>query len=386
MNVLHTVAGLWTTPGGPAASVSGLCRALSERGHDVTVLTGAGPLAPEVEQAAESISVRTAPLGPYLTANFSRAFARACREEATRSEVVHTHGVWLHPNWTSAAAARALGKPLAISPRGMLEPWSLERSKWRKRLLWRLVERRSFAGAALVHVTSAAEAQSVRAIGVETPVAVIPNGIDLEREFSETRLASSRAGSGSDSRPMVLYLGRIHPKKGLDILCDAWSRIESAAARLVICGGGERAHVEWLERRLAELGDPRVEYPGLVTGERKLRLLAEATVLVVPSRSENYGMVIAEALASRTPVIASTATPWQSLVDEQCGWWVEPRAEAVASALEQALELGSTRLEEMGDRGRRLIENEHSLARAADMMEQAYRWITRAGDRPEWIL
>ncbi len=389
MKILHTVAGLWKTTGGPAASIPGLCRALGARGHRVTLLTGEGPLAPEVVEAAGEISVETAHLGSYSAANFSLEFSRACRKATERCELIHTHGLWLHPNWASASAAHRAGKPLVISPRGMLEPWSLARSRWRKRVLWGLQERRSFARAALIHATSSAEAESVRDLAVQTPIAVIPNGIDLEGEFSQKRLESIRThfvGEEGAART-VLFLARIHPKKGLDLLLGAWSGLESrlGSTKLLICGGGEPAHVAALKSRLEQLGDDRVEYLGAVEGERKLELLTRAQVVVLPSLSENYGMVVAEALACRTPVITTTETPWRTIAERGCGWWVRPDVADLRKALESALGVSEQERTEMGQRGRDLIEQEHSLARSAEMMEATYLWLLDRSEKPPWV-
>jgi len=390
MNVLHTVAGLWETTGGPAASVPGLCRALGRRGHRVTLLTGAGALAPEVTRAAREISVETVRLGPYSAANFSFEFGRACRRAIELCDLIHTHGLWLHPNWASAGAARKAGKPLVISPRGMLEEWSLARSRWRKRLLWDLRERRSFARAALIHATSSGEAGSVRAMGVETPIAVVPNGIDLEGEFRSDYLDSIGSGAARSKAtygPTVLFMARIHPKKGLDLLLDAWTGLSASRrpARLILCGGGEPAHVAALEKRLADLGDDGIEYLGPVAGERKLELLLGAEVVVLPSLSENYGMVVAEALACRTPVITTTATPWRAIAERGCGWWVKANVGDLTAALDTALGLGESDRAEMGERGRALIERDHSLGRSAEMMEAAYLWLLDRHEKPDWV-
>jgi len=389
VELLHTIAGVWEQTGGPAVSVPALCMALARCGHGVTLLTGQGPLGASVKEAAASIRVREVALGPYYLAHFSRGFARACKEEAARADIVHTHGLWLQPNWVSARVAQRLGKPLVISPRGMLDPWALRRSPLLKRAAWLLIERRSFADASLIHATSAAEAQQIRELGVTAPIAVIPNGVDLEGDFGPERLARVREGTANGGRGVkrVLFLSRIHPKKGLDALLEAWGRLRRSptAAELLIVGPGEPRHLAWLRTRLSRVDAAGIRYLGPVHGDAKLALLAGAHVLVLPSYSENYGMVVVEALACGTPVIASTATPWPSLAERGCGWWVEPRADILAAVLESSLGLPDEARDEMGRRGRALVEDQHSLSAAAAKMEASYRWLIGEARQPESV-
>ena len=369
MRILHTVAGLWTTTGGPASSIPGLCAALGRRGHDVTLLTGEGSLDPAAKRAASSVRVVTARLGPYAIGNYSAEFGRLCRELARESDVLHTHGLWLHPNFATSAAGADLGKPVVISPRGMLAPWALEQRWILKRLIWTIAQKRYVARAALVHVTSLEEEKEVRQVNVTTPIAVIPNGIDLD-EFPLQHFDALRAGG---RERVVLFLSRIHPKKGLDLLMDAWRMIAARhpEARMVIAGSGEQEYVDALRTSLAEKGMERVAYAGPLHGEEKLAAIARAAVLALPSRNENYGMVVAEALACGTPVLTTDAVPWP-IAERRCGWRVAISADAIAVALDEALASSSDALDAMGRRGRQLIEQSHTTEIAAAAMEAAY--------------
>lgn len=375
MRILHTVAGLWDGTGGPVSSVTSLCRELSRRGHTVCLLTGAGPVHPRVRALEGHVRVRIEDLGPYRLAHWSRSFLAACREEGRLADLIHDHGVWLYTNWSSSRAAKEAGKPLIRSPRGMLSPWSLRRHRRYKQLLWAVVERRLLATAAAVHVTGSQEAQEIRALGIGGRVEVIPNGIDTEDEYAAAHVERARGASGSatDARRRILFLSRIHPKKGLDLLREAWSTLPpSLNAVLEIAGAGDRAHVAEVERWVRQQPGPPARYLGSVDREEKLRLLATAWALALPSRSENYGMAIAEALACGTPVVASTQTPWQEIEREDCGRIVEPRIESVAEALRVLLALGETEHAGMRLRARRLIEDRHSLRATGARFEALY--------------
>jgi glycosyltransferase involved in cell wall biosynthesis len=378
VRILHTVAGLWEGTGGPVASVTGLCRALARR-HEVCLLTGEGSLHPDVRRLADVVRLRVEPLGPYSLAHWSRRFASACAEEAGRADLVHDHGVWLQTNWASAAAARRATRPLVRSPRGMLSPWALGRSRLRKAVLWRLRERSLFQRAAAVHATSALEAAELTALGIRTPIACIPNGVDTDGEYALASVERLREAEPSAPR-RVVFLSRLHPKKGLDLLQSAWEALPpEPSTELVIAGGGDAAAqaavAQWTRRQRG----PRARWIGAVGGDAKRRLLANAFVVVLPSRSENYGMVVAEALAAGTPVIASTATPWTSLSARGCGWTVASDVPSLAAALREALSIDDNARARMGRQAREFVEREHSLAAAAGRFEDLYASLVERG-------
>jgi glycosyltransferase involved in cell wall biosynthesis len=378
VRILHTVAGLWEGTGGPVASVTGLCRALAHR-HDACLLTGEGPLHPDVRRLADVLRLRVEPLGPYPLAHWSRRFAAACAEEAARADLVHDHGVWLHTNWASAAAARSAARPLVRSPRGMLSPWALGRGRLRKALLWRLRERSLFQRAAAVHATSALEEAELTALGIAAPIACIPNGVDTDGEYATASLERLRETDPSAPR-RVVFLSRLHPKKGLDLLQAAWEGLPaSPKVELLIAGGGDAAAEAAVAQWTRQQGGPHARWIGPVGGEAKLRLLANAFLVVLPSRSENYGMVVAEALAAGTPVITSTATPWNSLDARGCGWTVAPDAQSLAAALREALSIDDNARARMAHEAREFVEREHSLAAAAGRFEDLYASLVARG-------
>ena len=156
-------------------------------------------------------------------------------------------------------------------------------------------------------------------------------------------------------------------------------------ARLVFAGDGESAHVAQLRHQIAEANDDSVQFVGYVEGRDKLRLLTEADVMVLPSYSENYGMAVAEALACRRPVITTTATPWSALVENKCGWQIAPDVDALRDALHEALDMSSTELAAMGQRGRDLVEREHSVDFAGAKMLAAYEWALGVAAQPSFV-
>jgi glycosyltransferase involved in cell wall biosynthesis len=252
----------------------------------------------------------------------------------------------------------------------MLEPWALEYHGWKKRLALWAWERRVLDGAACLHATSEEEAAQFRALGLKPPIAVIPNGVDVP-----TKGSADRDGAGDR---VAVFLSRVHPKKGLPMLLHAWAAVRPAGWRLVIAGPDECGHEAELRRMASELGlENQVQFLGPVYGEAKWDLLRRADLFVLPTHSENFGIAVAEALASGLPAITTTSAPWRMLAEEGCGWWVAPSVEGLGDALGDALGASPERLRTMGSVGRKLVESRLGWGRIAgqirDMYESAIR-------------
>ena len=293
------------------------------------------------------------------------------------ADIVHDHGVWLPSNHAAAQAARKAGIPFVVTPRGMLEPWALAHRQWKKRAAWALYQRRDLLGAALVHATSEAEAAAVRATGVRTPVAVLRNGVVVPADVARTRGPLRRA----------LFLSRIHPKKGLPMLIEAWTAVQPEGWELVIAGhdeAGHRAKVEALVQRVGLAGVVRFLDP--VADADKWALYRTADLFVLPTYSENFGLVVAEALAAGVPVLTTTGAPWRVLQDERLGWWVGPTVDALATALSEATSHPARTLEEMGMRGRALVARDYGWAGVATQMKCVYDWLLTGGDLPKCVV
>ena len=377
LRITHVIGGLAPTEGGPSYSVPRLCAALaSEAEVSLLSLTGPGETAGEARrdgyQDRRFECGRSAPILRRL--RLSGALRSALASEAQTTQVIHSHGLWLAPGLYAAAAAGRAGKPLVISPRGMLSPVALSFSRTRKQVAWRAWQHRALRGAACLHATSEAECQDIRALGFINPVAVIPNGIDLPPEY-RPQARSART---------VLSLGRLHPKKGLPQLLRAWARVEGAFPdwRLRIAGPAEGGHDAELEALARELGLARVSIEGPIFGPEKLATYRDAELFVLPSLDENFGITVAEALAAGTPVISTTGAPWQGLEGEGCGWWVEQGEGSIASALAAAMALPREQLWSMGANGRRWMERDFTWQSVAAEMTSVYRWLACGADPP----
>jgi glycosyltransferase involved in cell wall biosynthesis len=246
-----------------------------------------------------------------------------------------------------------------------------------KQPFWRLIQKPALKRCHCFHATSSEEYEQVRRLDLRAPVAVIPNGVDIpELDVDAPR------------KRQVVFLGRVNPVKGIDMLIRAWAGIcgQIPGWELVIAGPLNDDYGRSMQRLAAAgYGHSTVRFTGEVVGEEKADLLSGATLFVLPSHSENFGMVIAEALAYGLPVITTTGTPWTQLASRRCGWRVTPDESAIATALREAMARPAGELREMGSRGREWMEQEYSWAHIAAMMQETYRWLLNDSPQPGWV-
>ena len=368
--VVHTIARLAQSEGGPARSVAALCRSLSKESVGVEIVTGDVEFDARVPVRASGVARRWGRVQP-LRGAFERLLEE--RIAATRAAAVHDHGIWLDSNRAAARVADRRSVARIVSPRGMLSEWSLAHRGWRKRIAWRAYQRRDLETADALHATSDLEAEEIRAAGIGVPIAILPNGVELPPD-------AERDPAPPDRIRRFLFLSRIHPKKGLEALVEAWRAARPAGWELVIAGPDERGHRAQIERQARGLGaDSAIRFRDAVSDDEKWGLYGTADVFVLPTSSENFGAVVAEALASSVPVITTRAAPWSSLVEHGCGWWTEVGVEPLSAAIREAAELPDGDRRAMGARGRRLVAERFAWPVIARRMIDVYHWL--AGER-----
>lgn len=338
--------------GGPAYSVARLAAALSARGIDVALW------------APDGSAVSAADVPPQIR-RFGGPVYSALGEFG-KPDVIHDNGLWRPHNHRLARLAFERQVPRIVSIRGMLEPWALRHKAMKKWVGWRVYQRRDLAVASCHHATAESEAAQIRALNLGVRVCVIPNGIDLppERPRGEAAAVELRT---------ALFLSRIHPKKGLLMLVEAWARVRPRGWRLRIVGPDDSHHRSQVERAVAHAGlSAEVCFAGPVAGAAKMREFFDADLFVLPSHSENFGLVVAEALAHDLPVITTTATPWNIVNSLRCGWCVPPDAHALVEALRQATALDREALRSMGRHGRELVASRFSWPDVARQFQDIY--------------
>jgi glycosyltransferase involved in cell wall biosynthesis len=372
--------------GGTIRAVAGLCRGLARIGHDVTVVTtdcdGAGALDVPLDRAVtrEGVRVRYCRGGRPRRLYRSSAMARALGDLVPVADLVHVHAVFLWPGFAAARAAERAGTPYFLSPHGMLERGLIERrSRFLKSAWIRLVERRTLARAAAIHVTSEAEAEAIRTLHLDLrPLVVVANGIDPVRVPDDGVLHDAWRDVRTGQR--VLFLGRISWKKGLNDLVDAMATLPEAT--LVVAGNDDEGLLPTLLARVAGHGmEARVRFIGPVDDAAKWRLLAQADVMVMPSLFENFGIVVIEALAVGTPVIVARGVGVADFVARHGLGEVSETGPAPLAGSIRALLVDSGRRATIAVAAPRLVSDGYGWSGIARRMADAYRQVLD-GERP----
>ena len=377
---LHVVGDISIRSGGLGLAALRYAQSVAKAGADVVLFVGVRT-DDEIDFSTESINFRVISTEQFSSKKsnglFSQFKALGAFITSNSPALVHIHGTWTPILAIASYLARARGIPVVVSPHGCLEPWALAHRPLKKRLALALYQRRVFSTAAMIVATANQELNSIRSMGFTNPIAVLPNGVDLS-VIPKRTLGAVRK---------LLFLSRIHPKKGVLDLVYAWARVRRTGWKVVIAGPDEGGYLSEVQALIAKLNMQQdFEFPGLVSGDEKERCFSEADLFILPTYSENFGIVVAEALARQVPVITTTGAPWAELEKYDCGWWVEPGIDGIVGALSGALLISREQLAEMGARGRALVEDRYSWDRIGCDALHAYEWLlVQDQTRPDYI-
>ena len=356
MRILFSVKSLDPAQGGPSVSVSRLGAELARDGMTVGLWA-------QDESAITSTLVKKEERLLPLTGNLRQVV------RSFQPDIVHDNGIWLPHNHSLARLAAQRNLPRIVSVRGMLEPWALAHKRMKKKLAWLAYQKRDLNRAAALHATADSEAEVIANLGLLPKVVVLPNGVDIPAAAADHTRAPNQPRT-------AWFLSRIHPKKGLDILIDAWNAVRPRGWRLRIAGPGAPGYCDEVARRIARAGlERQVALEGPLYGADKTRAFTSADAFLLPSHSENFGIVVAEALAHGVPVLTTTATPWQALESEHCGWWVSPTSAAIARGLAEVVAASDETRKAMGMRGRALVKRQFAWRAIAKNMRASYESI-----------
>ncbi len=374
MNIFQVIAGIHNPSAGPTYSVGSLAHYLGKHGHRVSIVaTGAEP-----EEWPYDCDFHL--FGSRLSRSelFSAGVLKYTRHLLTQKVVLHGHGVWRAANlFPIFKNSRSLA-PVVWSPRGMLTEWSMNYKSVLKKPYWNFLQKRALLKVNCFHATAQSEYDDVRRMGFSQPVAVIPNGVAIPPVDAELSVKKNR----------ILFLSRIHPKKGLDILLEVWAALAGQFNdwELVIAGRLEGAYAKKIQHLAENLNLKNIRFAGEVLGAEKTALFQSSRLFVLPTHSENFGMVVAEALAHAVPVITTTGTPWTDLAQRSCGWVISPERKALQAVLESALRLSAEELESMGQSGRAWVEQDYSWQSVAEKMAGVYEWLSGSAHRPDYVM
>ena len=384
MKILHIITGISRSSGGPARSSQGLVAAECRAGVDAWIYSfdGADPWIKGVR--------RFNPQGAELGVEDLKGF-----------DLVHIHGIWDPRLHNVAKMCRAAKVPCIIAPRGMLEPWSLKQKWLKKRIARFLYQDKDLKCAAALHATAESEAEQFRKLGFRNPVVISPNGVNLPGDSNRVERVDR-----VDGERRVLFVSRMHPKKGVLELVEAWGRVRvkvESRSRIVdgldfsgwkcelvytVNGEFEREYEAKVKAKVKELGlEDRFIFTGPLNDEAKWEAYRRADLFVLPTYSENFGIVVAEALWAGVPVITTKGTPWSELEEYKCGKWIDLPAEgsnpstwdALDEALVSVMAMSDAERGEMGMRGKKLVEEKYTWDAVSSAMIDGYKKVL--GDR-----
>ncbi len=380
MRVIHVVPAISEEVSGPTYSVVRLCESLIEAGEDLTL--AALDWSPMPSMPA-FMKVFPRGVGPGRLGRSPKMSRWLLGETADgKVDVIHNHGMWQMNAVYPGRATKGRRTKLVVSPRGAFSTWAMNHGSWSKRIFWPLLQRPALAHASCFYATAESEYEDIRQMGFQQPVAIIPNGIDVP-EFAQKKPRDIRT---------LLFLGRLHPIKGVDVLLNAWAAVMDAFPgwQLSIVGtdkafGVQGGYLEHMKALAAQLQLKRLEFVGALYGEAKWSAYREADLYVLPTHSENFGMTVAEALAAGTPAIVTKGAPWQGLNTHRSGWWIDIGIDSLVICLHEAMAQSLDELARYGINGREWMIREFSWQTIGKRMDQTYHWVIEGGEVPSWI-
>jgi len=376
---VHVVPSIYAEASGISYCVPKLCDALVAQ--DVKVELDV--LAPVPEAFFHTYEIHAHHAWPFVRRlGISPRMRRELAAAAKTAQIMHNHSLWMLPNIYPVSAVKRTQCRLITSTHGNLSEYMLGRSRWLKRMVWALGQGSVLRNSACLHATAEMEYYDIRRKGLFAPVAIIPNGIEIPPE-------QKRFNNVCEPR-RLLFLSRIHPQKGIDILLRAWARIERQYPgwELYIVGQEDDngKYLLQLQALAKVLRIERVTFPGPAYGYEKSQTYWSAELFVLPTHSENFGLTVAEALAHGVPTIVSKGAPWPELEKKKCGWWIDIGVEPLTECLQEALTKSSEELFEMGTRGRQWMKHDFSWGSVGKKMKLTYEWLLGKTDKPVWII
>jgi glycosyltransferase involved in cell wall biosynthesis len=375
LRVIHVVPAITEEAAGPSYSVPRLCEALISNGVDVrlAVLNCVNRVI-----NLPYLKVFHLGLGPRKL-GVSTKMKKWLKQEVTlrHVDIIHNHSLWMMPNVYAGSVVKNSQCRLVVSPRGTLSEYALKLNALQKKIFWRIFQGPALANASCFHATAECEYEDIRRVGFKQPVCIIPNGIDLP-SFEKKH---------QGNRKQVLFLGRIHPKKGVDILLRSWQMVESRFPDwdLHIVGPDNGGYLDEMQLLAKKLQLNRTIFTGPLFGENKLNAYRSANLFVLPTHSENFGMTVAEALAAGTPAIVSKGAPWEGLRENGAGWWIDVGEEALVTCFEEALSTPHEQLAQMGEAGYEWMKRDFSWQRIGEQFKITYQWLLNGGEAPSWV-
>ena len=386
MNVVHLSDSLNQAMGGPPQSITGLCEHLAplvDRLDLCSVDLGPdfGPR-PDVDQSLVHLTEVPCRVWKSLRLYIPSRLGSVLRDKVKSADIFHSHGLWAPANAIGTAVAAKARVRLIISPRGSFDPTALAQSAWKKSIFRRLFVNRALRHAACLHALGAHEADCIRRFGLTNPIAIVPNAVNLAgaRAIEPTR--------DWGSQKLIVFLGRMHHIKGLDVLIEAWGRLadEFPDWSLVLAGPDEDGYQARLESQVRAAGlVDRVLFPGGVYGSDKDSLMTAGEMFVLPSRTEGMSVALLEAMGAGLPVVITRSCNFPAAETRGAGFIVDSNAVSLAQGLAKMMKIPLAGRREMGAKGASLVAEHYCWDSSARQMLGVYRWMLGLDDAPKCV-
>ena len=369
--------------GGLYSSVRLSSQAIFDFGHEISVYSLSDAKTDEALASWKPIKPQVFPkIGPPAL-----GCGKGLRNAVVDHDILHQHGLWQHFSTCTISWRKRNGGPVMISPRGMLDPWALRNSALKKRLANLLYENQNLHGASCIHALNTSEAKSIRAFGLKNPIAVIPNGINLPN------YDKLKKPDWWPDKKVILFIGRIHPKKGVFELVESWSHLRRNHSKvmndwhLVIAGWDDGGHLERLRQKVREYEiDQLVSLPGPIFGDDKHAALQHASAFTLPSFSEGLPMTVLEAWSYGLPVAMTSHCNLTDGFAEGAAHDISTEPNELAAGLYSFLTKEAASLAAMGAKGRELVETQFQWSEIAEEMIGVYRWLKGGGASPSCVM
>lgn len=366
MKILETITDLNLSSGGAVTSTLNSYGLLRERGINIDMVTLLPYSDDDAYLGKGYDGINALPFDGKTQFVYSKNLKSFL--EANRGyDIYHANGIWTYPTYKTIRVARKEDKPCIVTIHGMLNRDALKMTSFKKQIFLKLFQKQDLQSIAYIHAASEYEAECIRELGITTPIAVIPNGVvdyGIKHSFSNDGII--RFG----------FVGRTDPVKNIDVLLSAWHKLGSKAknCQLIIIGGGnDTQYSKKLHTFVSEHNINNVVFTGLLSKENTLQEMAKLDYLILPSRSENFGMVVPEALSMGIPCIATKGTPWEELNTNNCGWWIDGNEKSITDAIIEAIDISTTDYNLMATNGVDLVKSKYSINKTANQLIDLYK-------------
>jgi len=391
MKSIHIIENIDNNYGGPAKSVPFLIKYLNNIKINSKIIS-IQLKENEKNDICESNNIEivsTKFQGPKFL-RFSYKLSNLIKNNLTPNTIIHTQSLWNYPPFCAFKISEKFKIPLVVSIRGNLYDWNLKKSKWKKDLAMTFFQMNMLNNASCIHATEINELKAIRNLGIKTPIALIPNGIET-KEFE--KLPSKKSSivdlELDENKKYLLFMSRIDPKKGLEYLINSFIELEKKYKNWDIIIAGPVYNKKYFDDILKKIKDNNIDSKvhifDMVTGLKRLQIFSISDLFILPAHTENFGMVIGEAMASKIPVITTTGTPWKILNEQNAGWCVDLSQKNITASIELAFNKDSKELEKMGEKCYSIIKNEFTWDSVAEKMSSLYSWLLMDSDKPNFV-